>query len=370
MGKPIKVLLFSLSENIGGIETLLRNLNKQFDHSEFEFDFVTTYASPVYKEEFLSSGSRIFKLPSQKRVISYYFALKKIIKQNHYDVIHVNKNSCADITPFLVGHRLHVPVIIAHAHNTKSSVGRAADILHYFNRPRVDRLMTHAFASSQAAAEWMFGKKYCKTHAVPILKNGIQLESLRFDETKREEIRQRLSLGGKFVLGHVGRFSPRKNHDFLLEIFKTIHEKNPKSVLMLIGTGPLMAQIQRKIHVLGLSDAVMFMGAQKNINEYYAAMDAFILPSLADDLPVAAIEAQASGLPVFVSDTIDGEVEITDTVKWLSLQQPAEIWADMVLNTCDCFERKDQSEALRCAGYDIGQTAGRIAEVYKTAEEQ
>lgn len=369
MSKPIKVLQFSLSDNIGGIETLLRNLNKQFDRTEIQLDFVTTYESPVYLQEFLESGAKVHKLPSQKRFIEYYFALKKLIKENDYHILHVNKNSCADITPFLIGHRLKLPMVIAHSHNTKSTAGKLADIVSFFNRGRMDKYMTTAFASSEEAAQWMFGKKYCAEHRVPILKNGIDLSHLSFEPDHRQEIEKRLSLSGKFVVGHVGRFSPRKNHDFLLDVFKIIHEKNPNSVLMLVGTGPLMASIQEKAQTLGIKDSVMFMGAQNNINEYYSAMDAFVMPSLAEDLPVAAIEAQASGLPLFVSDTVDDEVEVTDNVKWLSLQQPAAIWADMIINTCECFERKNQDEALKKAGYDIKETAEHLKELYLSVKE-
>ncbi len=368
MSKPIKVLQFSLSDNIGGIETLLRNLYKQFDHNEIQFDFVTTYDCPVYKQEFLDSGAKVYKLPSQKNFIAYYYALKKLIKENDYHIIHVNKNSSADITPFVIGHHLRVPMVIAHAHNTKSTAGVLADIVSFFNRGKMDRYMTTAFASSEPAAEWMFGKNYCRNHEVPILKNGIDISDFSFNPDKRSEIEKRLSLSGKFVVGHVGKFSRRKNHDFLLDVFKIIHERQPNSVLMLVGTGPLMADVRQKAQKLGILDSVMFMGAQNNINEYYQAMDAFVLPSFAEDLPVAAIEAQASGLPLFVSDTIDSELEITDSIKWLSLSQPAEIWADMILNTCECFNRTNQDDALRAAGYDIKETAEKLKEIYLSVE--
>ena len=368
MKKPIKVLQLSLSENIGGVETLLRNLYKQFDHDDIQFDFVTTYNSPVYKDELESGGAKIYKLPSQKRFISYRHALKKLIKENNYHIIHINKNSSADITPFIVGHELKIPVVIAHAHNTKSSVGILADTVHLFNRKRMDKYMTKAFASSEAAAEWMFSKEYCKNHDIPILKNGICISDFSYNPEKRDEIRRRLSLGDKFVIGHVGKFSKRKNHGFLIDIFAEYHKKNPNSALMLVGTGPLMADIQNKVHELGLYDSVIFMGSQENINEYYQAMDAFVLPSLAEEMPVVALEAQAAGLPVFVSDTVDHELEITDSVKWLSLEQPASIWADIILNVCDCFERKSQDEAIKQAGYDIADTAAALSEVYHSID--
>lgn len=366
MGNPKKILQFSLSESITGIETFLRNLYKQYDHDEIQFDFVTTYRFPVYSDEFEKGGSEIFRVPSAKRFVSNYFKLKKIIKNNHYDVVHINKNSGADIIPFMVCKRLRVPTVIAHAHNTKSTVGFFADLLSCVNRRFISKSATVTLANSEEAARWMFGDKYCDTHEVPVLKNGIDLNDFTFGNEKRDEIRNRLTLSNKFVIGHVGKFNARKNHDFLIDIFKEIHTLRDDAVLMLVGTGPLMAGIQQKVHNLGLSDSVIFMGEQKNINSYYQAMDAFIMPSLKEDLPVAAIEAQAAALPVFLSDTIDRDIEVTDNVKWLSLQQSAPIWADITVNVCSCFERKLQDDALRKAGYDISEIAQRLKNVYCT----
>ena len=364
MNKPIKVLQFSISENIGGIETFLRNLYKVCDHNEIQFDFVTTYDSPVYENEFVSGGAKVFRIPSPKRVLSYFFAIRKIIKENDYKIIHVNKNSGADIVPFIVAKMLKVPVIIAHAHNTKSTVGKLADLLSCINRGRVAKYITNAFAASTEAAEWMFGKKYCRTHEVPIFKNGINISDYSYSEARRQEIRKRLSLGDKLVIGHVGKFSLRKNHDFLIDVFNEIHKRNKNSVLMLIGTGSLMSDVSAKVHKLGIQDAVIFMGAQNNINEYYEAMDAFVMPSFVEDLPVAAIEAQSTGLPVFLADTIDQNTEITNSVKWLSLEQSADIWADVIVNTCSCFERIPQDEALKEAGYDIEEIAKFLMGIY------
>lgn len=364
MNKPIRVLQFSLSENIGGIETFLRNLYKQFNHDEIQFDFVTTYNCPVYKTEFLAGGARIFKVPSAKNPLGNYLAIKKIIAENNYSVVHINKNSGADLVPFIACKKLGVPVVIAHAHNTKSTVGKLADFFSCINRSRLDKYATHFLASSEEAAEWMFGKAFCEQTEVPVLRNAICLSDFTYQSDKRNEVRHRLSVVDKFVVGHVGKFSGRKNHEFLLEIFKEIHLRKPESVLLLAGTGPLVAQVQQKAHALGIGDAVMFMGAQNNVNEYYAAMDAFVMPSLLEDLPVAAIEAQAAGLPLFLSDTIDRAAEVTGNVKWLSLEQPPSIWADMILNTCEVMERKPQDEAIKNAGYDMAEIADKLKTVY------
>ena len=368
MENPIRVLQFSLSENIGGIETFLRNLYKQFNHDEIQFDFVTTYNCPVYKTELIASGARIYKVPSPKNAIGYYLAIKRIITDNNYSVVHINKNSGADLVPFIVSKKLGVPVVIAHAHNTKSTVGKLADVLSCLNRSRMDKYATHYFASSEEAANWMFGKNFCKETHVPILKNAICLSDFSYQPDKRNEVRHRLSVVDKFVVGHVGKFSGRKNHEFLLEIFKEIHLRKPDSVLLLAGTGPLVAQVQQKAQALGIGDAVMFMGAQNNVNEYFAAMDAFVMPSLLEDLPVAAIEAQAAGLPLFLSDTIDRDAEVTPNVKWLSLEQPPSIWADMILNTCEVMERKPQDEAIKNAGYDMAEIAEQLKDVYLKTE--
>ena len=89
---------------------------------------------------------------------------------------------------------------------------------------------------------------------------------------------------------------------------------------MLIGCGELFNAMKKRAVDLNIDKSVMFMGNCSNVNELYQVMDIFLLPSLFEGLPVVGIEAQASGLNCFFSDTITTEVKITNNVQYLNLK--------------------------------------------------
>ena len=105
------------------------------------------------------------------------------------------------------------------------------------------------------------------------------------------------------------------------------------------------------------------MGFRKNVNELMWAMDVFIMPSLYEGLPVVGIEAQATGLPCFMSkDVITREVKITDNLKFISLKKTAKEWAEIILNSD--LKRKNTENELRKAKYFIEDTAKELQDFY------
>src|SRR5699024_5001288 len=142
-----------------------------------------------------------------------------------------------------------------------------------------------------------------------VLPNGIELNKYDFNPTVRDEIRKKLDLEGKYVVGHAGRFSDQKNHSFLLDIFQKIYEKDKNTIMLLFGVGELLELIKKKAARLGIEDAVIFYGTSNEMEKMWQAMDVFVMPSLHEGLPVTGIEAQASGLPCIFADTITREVD-------------------------------------------------------------
>ena len=126
-----------------------------------------------------------------------------------------------------------------------------------------------------------------------------------YDREKSQAMKETLGVSEKLVIGHVGRFFPQKNHRFLIEIFKEIHDRNADAVLLLVGGGELddslKNEIKQKVEDLGLTDCVQFLGVREDVNELMQAFDLFLLPSLFEGLPVTMVEAQASGLPCVIS---------------------------------------------------------------------
>ena len=176
-------------------------------------------------------------------------------------------------------------------------------------------------------------------------------------------MRDQMNLSGCFVVGHVGRFMTQKNHSRLVDIFKTVHDINRNARLLLIGDGELFDAIKCKIKKLSLENAVIFAGNQADMTNWYQIMDAIVMPSLFEGLPVSGIEAQAAGLPCIFSDVVSQEAAITKNVRYASLQLSNSEWADIILSYSS-FKRIDTQKEIRSAGYDIGIEATRLKEIY------
>ena len=160
----------------------------------------------------------------------------------------------------------------------------------------------------------------------------------------------------------------QKNHPFLIDIFKSIHDKDPNTELLLVGGGELddalMNQMKKKVKDLGLEESVQFLGVREDVADILQAFDLFLLPSLFEGLPVTMIEAQASGLPCVISDKVPVQCDITGNTKVVSLDDSTEKWADTVLSYIDEYQRKDTFEKIKKAKFDIKENAKWLENFY------
>ena len=189
------------------------------------------------------------------------------------------------------------------------------------------------------------------------------MDKYDFNSDIRSEVRKKLDIESKYVVGHAGRFSNQKNHSFLLEVFQKIYEKDKNTILLLFGVGELQEEMKKKATMLGIDSAVIFYGATNEMHKMWQAMDVFVMPSLHEGLPVTGIEAQASGLPCIFADTITREVDVSGRSEFLSLNATPEAWAYCALRH-KCDKRESGVPALKKAHYDIQQTADVISELY------
>ena len=165
-----------------------------------------------------------------------------------------------------------------------------------------------------------------------MIPNGVDLRRFAFCEEKRQQMRQDLGIAeDTFVLGHIGRFTVPKNHQFLVELFAEYHKENPNSRLLLVGDGELFGTVQQQCTQLGIRDAVIMVGSKTNTEDYYQTMDVFVFPSLWEGLPVSVVEAQANGLHCLLSDVITHDVDLTDQVKYLALANK-KVWLCEIAN--------------------------------------
>lgn len=363
--KKVKILHFELSSQLGGIESFLLNLMRYIDIDFIQFDFITTSDEPANGELLKKLGANIYKVPSYKNITHYYKEINEIIRRNNYDVVHIHKNSFANIIPFVIAKKRNVPLVLSHSHNTAPSEGGIYKYLHYINRKYAIKNSSKLLACSELAGKWLYGDD----KDVIILNNGIDVSSFKYSKEIRENMRNQFGFSDEPIFIHVGRFTAQKNHKFLMEIFKVIHEINNKSKLMLIGEGELQDDIKRIIEEYGLQESVYLLGKRSDINYLLQMADVFIMPSLYEGLPIAAIEAQASGVPIISSNTITKEVNITGLIKWCSLDDKAEVWAKCALQEVN-KERKDMSIKISNAGFDMMRTAKRLKEIYLSTNDK
>lgn len=367
---PIRVLHETVIMDPGGIEGLLMNVYRHIDRNKVQFDFMVHRPDHAfYEDEIESLGGRIYRTakfnPFPGQYQAYMRSTEKILREHpEYQVFHAHAE--LNLWPLMAAKRAGLPIRIAHSHNARTTIN-----LKYFfflyERARIKHYCTHMFMCSTPAGVWSFGRKAVASGDVKFIKNGIETEKFAYNEQLRVRKRQEFGLKDQFVVGHVGRFMQQKNHTFLIDIFKVIHQKAPNSILMLVSDGRLMEEIQNKVHALGLESAVMFLGNSGEVNALMQAMDVFLLPSLWEGLPLTGVEAQAAGLPVVMSDVITDEVRITDNIYTVSLKKPAEVWADKVLSFRGNDMRRNVQKQIIDAGFDIQTTADWLQNFYLDA---
>lgn len=123
--------------------------------------------------------------------------------------------------------------------------------------------------------------------------------------------------------------------------------------------------MQQKARDLGIADKVIFAGLRSNVHQWYMAMDAFVMPSLFEGLPVVGIEAQCTGLPCIFSDAVTEEVVLAQSAVRVPLRQDNGAWAQAIAAALHTkVDRACGVQAVIDGGYDIETEAKRIEELY------
>ena len=359
-----KILHLTLRSTIGGIESFQKNLFDNVDKDAVSFEFVTVRPDCRLIDYFEGNGSKVHIIPPEKTILPYCKALFKIMKENKYDAVHIHKNSCANPMAFIIAYMAEVPMIIAHAHNTASVGGMVADLIHLLFCPLVRKLSDVKLACSKEAGEWLFGRKYAKTHHIQIIKNGIDINRFLYNEDIRNEVRNEYGWTDKKVFGHIGNFIPQKNHRFMVDITAEVVKLDKNVITVFFGGGSAMEDIKKYAEQKGVKDNIVFMGARADIHRFYQAIDLFLFPSIHEGLPIAGVEAQTADLPCLFSDAISTEIMLTERVNSMSLTESALDWAKKALKLCENSHHNNVSDKITSCGFDIENTGKHMEEIY------
>jgi glycosyltransferase involved in cell wall biosynthesis len=191
---------------------------------------------------------------------------------------------------------------------------------------------TRRIGISETAIEDIAGKNWRQEKDCSVLLYGFDFSSFMGAAERARELRQTLDLQPHHrVIGHVGRFDPVKNHEFLLRTFRNVVQTDPHVRLVMVGRGRLESEMRKLAEALKIDHAVRFAGSTQDIPSYMALFDLFLFPSFSEGLGIVCVEAQAAGTRVLASDTVPREAAVVDGgVEFLPLALGEEAWAKRI----------------------------------------
>lgn len=360
---PIRILQMISTLEMGGSQSMILNLYRAINRQKVQFDFIIDHddRDPELRKEIETLGGKIFLLPTfkGKNIKAVRSAWENFFcDHEEYKVLHTHSRSYASV--YIPIAKRHGLITIAHSHSTSNGKKLSAIVKNIMQLP-LRHQADYMFACSIEAGKWLFGKSVLKKNNFRVIPNAIDASKFAFNQMTRQQVRNELGLKDCVVIGHVGRLMAPKNHMFLLKVFETFVRDNPDAMLLLVGDGDLRGQIEKEVDNIKLRENVMILGSRADAKRLYQAMDVFVFPSLWEGLGIAVIEAQASGLPCIVSNNVPKRVDVgAGLVNFLSLGSPVQKWADSIKKV----ERKNTSEYVITAGYDISETSKELQEFY------
>lgn len=332
--RPLRVLHVLGAMNRGGVESWLMHVLRQTDRHRFQLDFLVHTDEPAtFDDEIISAGSRILRCRNTRQPLSYARRLLEILKrEGPFDVLHSHVHHFSGLV-LAIGRIAGIPVRVAHSHSDSRAAESGAPFPRRTYLRAMNRLVlmscTRGLAVSGAAGEALFGPAWFRDRRLSVLYCGIELAPFN-RPVDAGAVRGELGLSrDDLVFGHVGRFSPVKNHLFFLQVAASLVKQEPRARFLLVGDGPLRAEIESRADALGLKEKIVFAGGRSDIPSLLiGAMDVFILPSLQEGIPLVIMESQAAGLPCVASDVLTDEALLDPAlVRRLPLAEGPDAWA-------------------------------------------
>lgn len=333
-----KIKILMVIDNLNkcdGIASYVMNYYKKMNLKDFCIDFVISKTENGVDEDYVKiieeNGGKIFyhNNITFKDMLQGRKEIKKFFENNRYDIVHCH---ILNMGYFYLKYakKNGVKVRILHSHTTylwaENYLKRIRNSL--FKELTISQANVY-YACSNLAGKFLFKNKKFK-----LIHNAIEAEKFSYNLDIRMKMRATLKIKDDcIVYGHVGRLNVQKNHKFLIDVFEGIHNKNDNSILLLIGKGELHDEILEYIKSKDLEKSVWLLGERDDISNLLQAMDVFLLPSLFEGLPISGIEAQATGIKSFFSNTITDEIQVINTTERLPISD-TKIWIDRI-NECN-----------------------------------
>ena len=361
------------SLDAGGVENWLLEIVRHRSPSDRAFDFCLLGSREgAYASELRRRGCRIFRCPLRPFFL-FPARLFALLRGSNYEIVHSHVHPFSGLI-LAIARAAGAPFRVAHSHNTHD--GREDRFRRRLYRRLMQRClsrwMTLGLGCSEPAAGQLLGVSKRDDERISVLRYGIDLQAFRDRSADEFELKQEFGLEpDAVVVGHVGRLEPQKNHQFLFHVAAEAVRAHPRLRFVIVGEGRLEDSLRAQAENLGLRGRVVFAGCRDDVPRLMTGLfSAFVLPSLHEGLPIAALEAQAAGLPTILSDRITGETAVVaDIVRRLPLEAGAVAWARVLLNTVqeERYSIRRACRVLEERGFSVEQSARKLYQSYETA---
>jgi glycosyltransferase involved in cell wall biosynthesis len=332
----------------------LENIVSGLDRSIFS-QVICYLRGDDYKHiEFEAWGHDVRSLHTSKKKLmrfqpSVVFQLARIIKEQGIDIVHCQRHKptvYGTLAAYMTGKK---PKVISHVHGLNRTRSLQRKLLNRALFRRISRIIA---VSNAVRDDIVRTNPMSFPDKVVTIYNGIDVEPYTDCSLNKEQARIHLGLPDEevFVYGTVGRLVETKGQRILLEAFVRVYEKYPKSWLILVGKGRLESELRSLAVELNIHERVLFLGYRTDVPVVLRACDVFVLPSIAEGLPGALLEAMSTGVPVIAS-RVGGVPEILNSPDEGTMVSPssADELANAMERLCsmDEVERNDIGKALR-----------------------
>lgn len=360
----IKVLHVVSSLSVAsGVMSVIMNYYRHLDkkHINFGFVYFKKTKGETYLREIEENGGECFLIKKPTVGLDYADYIKNfLVEHREYKILQIHELYLSFIFAGCAK-RIGGIATIGHAHTIKYAEKPLPALRNRLLCLPNKRLLDYKFACSLEAGKAFFGRKITNDDCFFVLKNAVDISRYSFSNDLRKKYRKALGFGeNDYVVGHVGRFAPAKNHSFIKKIISLTPDEDIKFVL--VGDGPLKKNMESFVNEHNLGARVLLVGNRKDTYGLYNAMDSFILPSKQEGLGIVLVEAQTNGLYCIASNRVPEEAIFLNETGRYSISKPNEWVNELKKRKSGRISHSDIF--AQAAGYDITKESSNLMEIY------
>ncbi|PYX88295.1 MAG: hypothetical protein DMG67_17525 [Acidobacteria bacterium] len=313
VGAAFRVLHLVDTLNVGGTETQMAQAALRLHAKRHDVTVGCLRAEGPLLEVLQQAGISVVEFRKEKTLLSLngvrqLLRLAVFLRRKNFHALHAH-DLWANLLGVPAARLARTPVII-------SSRRYLADL--EWHTPWRNRLMgliyrrsTQVVVNSVAVRETLLGSYGLPLKKVRIVYNAVDIDRFMGVQPDRDRLLPGVGIGAKVIAVVANMYSPVKGHAHLIAAASSVCSALPETIFLLIGDGRERSKLEQLVREAGLENNFLFAGHRKDVPELLACCNLAVLPSEAEAMPNALLEAMASGLPV-VATRVGGNLEVIE----------------------------------------------------------